>query len=194
MTWHLAGEAVNGEEAVRLCDRLNPDVVLMDIVMPEMDGVTATRIIHQKHPNIKVVALSSYLDESLVINTLQAGAIGYLLKNISSDELAHAIRSAYHGHAMLSPEATQVMVHVTSQSSLPGHDLTDRERVVLGLMTKGLNNTQIAEKLVLSPSTIKTHVSNILSKMNATCRTEAVAIAVKYDLGKSISSQSNSQY
>lgn len=178
----LAGEASNGTDAIKLCDQVTPDVVLMDIVMPEMDGVTATRAIHKKHPEIKVLALSSYLDESLVINTLQAGAIGYLIKNISSDDLARAIRTAYNGHAMLSPEATQVMVHAASQPTIPGHDLTDRERSVLSLMSKGLNNAQIAERLVLSSSTIKTHVSNILSKMNVTCRTEAVAIAVKYGL------------
>lgn len=181
----LSGEAATGDEAVSLCDRVIPDVVLMDIVMPEMDGVTATRIIHQRHPEVKVVALSSYLDENLVITTLQAGAIGYLLKNISSNDLADAIRTAYSGQIMLSPEATQVMVHAATSDPIPGRDLTDRERVVLCLMVKGLNNSQIAERLILSTSTIKTHVSNILSKLNATCRTEAVATAVKYGLDSS---------
>jgi two-component system, NarL family, response regulator LiaR len=178
----LAGEAASGSEAIDICDRVIPDVILMDIVMPEMDGVTATRVIRQKHPGIKIVALSSYLDEALVVNTLQAGAIGYLLKNISSNDLIQAIRTAYNGRATLSPEATQVMVQATNQGPIPGHDLTDRERAVLSLMVEGCNNPQIAARLVISPSTVKSHVSNILSKLNATCRTEAVAISVKYGL------------
>jgi two-component system, NarL family, response regulator LiaR len=178
----LAGEASNGVEAIEICDRVIPDIILMDIVMPEMDGVTAIRVIRQRHPEIKIVALSSYLDEAMVVNTLQAGAIGYLLKNISSIDLAKAIRTAYNGRATLSPEATQVMVHAVNQGPIPGRELTDRERAVLALMMEGFNNPQIASRLVISQSTVKSHVSNILSKLNATCRTEAVAIAVKYGL------------
>jgi two-component system, NarL family, response regulator LiaR len=178
----LAGEASNGVEAIEICDRVIPDIILMDIVMPEMDGVTAIRVIRQRHPDIKIVALSSYLDEALVVNALQAGALGYLLKNISSIDLAKAIRTAYNGRATLSPEATQVMVHAVNQGPIPGRELTDRERAVLALMMVGFNNPQIASRLVISQSTVKSHVSNILSKLNATCRTEAVAIAVKYGL------------
>lgn len=178
----LAGEASNGIEAIELCNKVHPDVILMDIVMPDMDGITAIKKIKQKNPCIQIVALSSFKDEALVVNSLQAGAIGYLLKNVSADELAHTIRTAYRGHVTLSPEATQVMIHAATQVPMPGHDLTDRERDVLALMIEGLNNTQIAQRLVVSPSTIKSHVSNILAKLNATCRTEAVAIAVRFGL------------
>lgn len=178
----LVGEAANGDEAIEICNKVIPDVILMDIVMPEMDGIAAIRAIRQKHPEIKIIALSSYLDEALVVNTLQAGAVGYLLKNISSNDLIQAIRTAHAGRVSLSPEATQVMVHAVNQGPIPGHDLTDRERAVLSLMVNGFNNPQIATRLVVSLSTVKTHVSNILSKLNATCRTEAVAIAIKNGL------------
>ncbi len=178
----LAGEASNGIEAIELCNKVHPDVILMDIVMPNMDGITAIKKIKQKNPTIQIVALSSFKDEALVVNSLQAGAIGYLLKNVTADELAHTIRAANRGHVTLSPEATQVMIHAATQIPTPGHDLTDRERDVLALMIEGLNNTQIAQRLVVSPSTIKSHVSNILAKLNATCRTEAVAIAVRFGL------------
>jgi len=178
----FAGEAANGQEAIDLCGKLLPDVILMDIVMPEMDGVTATRAIKQKYPGVNIVALSSFKDEALVVNALQAGAIGYLMKNVSATELAQTIRTTHSGHVTLSPEATQVMIHAATQIPLPGHDLTDRERAVLALMIEGLNNTQIANRLIVSPSTIKSHVSNILGKLNATCRTEAVATAVRYGL------------
>jgi len=175
----LAGEAENGEAAIQLCIRLQPDVVLMDLVMPEMDGATATRRIRQKCPAVQVLALTSYKDQTLVRNALQAGAIGYLLKDVSADELAQAIRLAHAGRATFSPEATQALVQPVSQSPTPGFDLTERERAVIALMVEGLNNTQIAAKLVVSRSTIKTHVSNILSKLGVASRAEAVALAVR---------------
>jgi NarL family two-component system response regulator LiaR len=175
----FAGEADSGATAVQLCAQFKPDVILMDMVMPDMDGPTATRIIRQKFPQMQIIALTSFKEEGLVQSALEAGAIGYLLKDISADDLAQAIRAAHIGRATLSPEAAQVLVDAASQPPAPGHDLTDRERTVLGLMIEGLNNTQIAQRLVVSPSTIKSHVSNILSKLGATSRTEAVALAIR---------------
>jgi NarL family two-component system response regulator LiaR len=178
----LAGEAANGQAAVQLCAKLQPDVVLMDMVMPDMDGATATRLIRKQSPSIQVLALTSFKEEILVQSALQAGAIGYLLKDLSADELAQAIRAAHAGRATLSPGAAQALVHATSQPPAPGVDLTDRERDVLKLMVEGLNNTQIATRLAISPSTVKSHVSNILSKLGVASRTEAVTLALRNKL------------
>jgi two-component system, NarL family, response regulator LiaR len=175
----LAGEAASGQAAVEQCARLQPDVVLMDMVMPEMDGATATRLIRKLSPKIQVLALTSFKEEILVQSALQAGAIGYLLKDISADELAEAIRSAHAGRSTLSPEASQALVHASSQPPAPGLDLTERERVVLTCMAEGLNNTQIAARLGVSPSTVKSHVSNILAKLGVASRTEAVSLALR---------------
>ncbi|HCC79222.1 MAG TPA: DNA-binding response regulator [Anaerolineae bacterium] len=175
----LAGEASGGQAAIQLCAQVQPDVILMDMVMPDMDGATATRLIRQQFGSIQVLALTSFKEESLVQGALQAGAIGYLLKDVSADELARAIRAAHAGRATLSPEAAQVLVHAASQPPPPGFDLTERELVVLVLMVEGLNNTQIAARLIVSPSTIKSHVSNILSKLGVASRTEAVALALR---------------
>ena len=178
----LAGEAADGKTALQLCAQVRPDVVLMDLVMPEMDGATATRAIRQQFPEVQVLALTSFKEEERVQNVLQAGAIGYLLKDISADDLAEAIRAAHAGRATLASEAAQALVHATTQSPVPGHDLTERERVVLALLVEGLNNTQIAGKLYVSPSTIKSHVSNILSKLGVASRTEAAALALRHGL------------
>jgi two-component system, NarL family, response regulator LiaR len=178
----LVGEAGSGLEAIALCSNALPDVILMDLMMPEMDGATATRLIRQKHPKVQIIALTSFKDQETVQNALQAGAIGYLLKDVSADELARAIRAAHAGRATLAPEATQALVQAANQPPAPGHDLTERERVVLALMVEGLNNTQIAARLVVSPSTIKTHVSNILSKLGVASRSEAVALALRSGL------------
>jgi two-component system, NarL family, response regulator LiaR len=175
----LAGEAENGQAAIQLCAKLQPDVILMDMVMPDMNGATATRTIRQQFPNVQVIALTSFKEEELVKSALEAGAIGYLLKDVSADELVRAIRSAHAGRATLSPEAAQALVNAASQPPAAGNDLTERERVVLALMIEGLNNTQIAGKLTVSPSTIKSHVSNILSKLGVTSRTEAVTLALR---------------
>jgi len=174
----LAGEAASGQAAVQLCAQLQPDVVLMDMVMPDMDGATATRLIRKQSPLIQVIALTSFKEEILVQSALQAGAIGYLLKDVSVDELAQAIRAAHAGRTTLSPEAAQALVHAASQPPAPGSDLTERERAVLALMVEGLNNTQIAARLTVSPSTVKSHVSNILSKLAVASRTEAVTLAL----------------
>jgi two-component system, NarL family, response regulator LiaR len=175
----LAGEAESGEAAVQLCAEAQPDVILMDMVMPEMDGAAATQAIRQQSPQVQVIALTSYKEGDLVKNALKAGAIGYLLKDVSADELAGAIRAAHSGRATLSPQAAQALVETARQTPLPGLDLTEREREVLALIVEGLNNTQIAGKLVVSPSTIKSHVSNILSKLGVASRTEAVTLALR---------------
>lgn len=175
----LAGEAGSGQAAIQLCAQLQPDVVLMDMVMPDMDGATATRLIRKQSHLVQVLALTSFKEEILVQSALQAGAIGYLLKDVSADELAQAIRAAHAGRATLSPEAAQALVHAASQPPAPGIELTGRERDVLTLMIEGLNNTQIAGKLTISPSTVKFHVSNILAKLGVESRTEAVTLALR---------------
>ena len=175
----LVGEAASGQAAIQLCAQLQPDVVLMDMVMPDMDGVAATRLIRKQSPFIQVLALTSFKEEFLIKSALQAGAIGYLLKDVSADDLARAIHDAHAGRATLSPEATQALVNAASQSPAPGLDLTEREREVLKLMVEGLNNTQIAARLTVNPSTIKSHVSNILSKLGVASRTEAVTLALR---------------
>ncbi len=180
----LVGEATNGVEALAMAERRRPDVVLMDLVMPEMDGATATRLLRERHPEIQVIVLTSFKEEEMVQGALAAGAIGYLLKNVSADELVNAIRAARMGRPTLAPEATQVLIHSATHPKHPplGHDLTERERDVLALMVAGLNNNEIAERLIVSRSTVKYHVSNILSKLQAASRTEAVAYALQQKL------------
>lgn len=178
----LAGEAADGDEAIQLCARLLPDIVLMDIIMPNIDGVTATRAIRQRFPTVQVIALTSFAEEELVQNALQAGAISYLLKDVSADELAQAIRAAHTGRGTFAPEAAQALAHAAVQPPPPGHDLTAREQAVLALLVEGLNNTEIAARLVVSPSTIKSHVSHILRKLGVSSRTEAAALAVRHRL------------
>jgi NarL family two-component system response regulator LiaR len=178
----LVGEAESGRTAIQLCAEVLPDVVLMDMAMPEMDGVTATRLIHQQFPQVRVIALTSFKEGKLIREALEAGAIGYLLKDVSAEELAQAIRAAHAGRATLSPEAAQTLVHAASQPPAPGLDLTGREREVLTLMVEGLNNTQIAGRLVVGHSTVKSHVSNILSKLGVASRTEAVTLALRNHL------------
>lgn len=178
----LAGEAESGEAAIRLCAEVLPDVILMDMAMPDMDGAAATRAIRQQFPQVQVIALTSFKEGDLVKNALEAGAIGYLLKDVSADELADAIRAAHSGRATLSPEAAQALVETANQPQAAGLDLTERELEVLALMVEGLNNTQIAGRLTVSPSTIKSHVSNILSKLGVASRTEAVTLALRSHL------------
>jgi NarL family two-component system response regulator LiaR len=178
----LVAEASSGEEAVRLCEEARPDVVMMDLVMPGMDGAAATKAIRDKCPHIQVIALTSFKEEELVEGALQAGAIGYLLKNVSADELADAIRAAYAGRPTLAPEAAQALIQSARKPRALGYDLTERELEVLALMVEGLSNPEIAERLVVSRSTVKFHVSNVLSKLGAASRTEAVSLALKHSL------------
>ncbi len=181
----LVGEASDGTQALELCQETQPDVVLMDLVMPGMDGATATGHLREKCPDVQVIALTSYKDQELVEGALKAGAIGYVLKDVSADDLADAIRSAAAGMPTLSPEAAQVLLQATrSPEHKPGSDLTNREREVLNLMVEGLNNKQIAERLIVSASTAKFHVSSILSKLGVASRTEAVAVALQNKLVK----------
>ena len=174
----LVGEAESGEAAIRLCAEVLPDVILMDMVLPGMDGAASTRLIRQQFPQVQVIALTSFKTGDLVRNALEAGAIGYLLKDVTAEELVRAIRAAHAGRATLSPEVAQTLVEISGQPQ-PGHNLTVRELEVLALMVDGLNNTQIAGKLTVSPSTIKSHVSNILSKLGVSSRTEAVTLALR---------------
>ena len=178
----LVGEAESGAAAIKLCGEIQPDVVLMDMVLPDMDGATITREIRLKFPQIQVIVLSSFKEGELVKKALDAGAIGYLLKDVSADELGTAIRSAQAGRATLSPEAAQSLVENATLPPVPGLDLTEREREVLALMVEGLSNTQIAGKLTVSSSTIKSHVSNILSKLGVASRTEAVTLALRHHI------------
>ena len=177
----LVGEAENGDEAVRRCGLLYPDVILMDLMMPGTDGVTATRLIRQTYPTVQVIALTSFPEDELVQNALRAGATGYLLKNVSARELAEAIRAAHKGKMTLSPEAAQALAHAAAQQA-EGAELTDREREVLKLMVEGLNNAEIAERLVVSLSTVKYHISNILSKLQVDNRVAAVTLAIQKKL------------
>jgi NarL family two-component system response regulator LiaR len=181
----LAGEASSGEEAVQKCSALDPDVVLMDMVMPGMDGAAATQVVRERCPRTQVIVLTSFPEEALIKRALEAGAIGYLLKNVSADELAGAIRAAHAGRPTLAPEATRALIHAATRpldERLPGHDLTAQERKVLGLLVEGLSNPAIAARLVVSRSTAKFHVSSILSKLGVASRTEAVALAVQHHL------------
>ena len=178
----LVAEAGSGAEAVELCQKTAVDVVLMDLMMPEMDGAETTRHLRQRHPDIQVIALTSFREETLVQGALQAGAISYLLKNVSADELAAAIRAAYAGRPTLSPEATAALIQAATRPTPVAYELTPRELEVLTLMTQGLSNPEMAQKLVVSRSTIKFHVSSILSKLGVNGRTEAVALALQEKL------------
>ena len=177
--FELAGEAAHGEAALYLCQSQDVDVILMDLVMPVMDGITAIERIHADYPDIQIIALTTFKEDKLVQGALQAGAISYLLKNVSIDDLSAAIRQAYEGKSVLAPEAAQVLISAATQPPAPGYDLTEREREVLRLLIEGLSNQEIGDQLVISHSTVKNHVSNILSKLNAANRAEAVALALK---------------
>ena len=175
----IVGEADNGEKALALCSQIQPDVILMDMMMPVMDGTTATRAIRQLYPQIQIIVLTSFPEEALVPQAIQAGAIGYLLKDVQAEELVTAIRAAHTGRPTLGLLAAQALMNATTQPTKPHYDLTRREREVLKLMTMGLTNADIAERLTLSTSTVNFHVSNILSKLGTLNRTEAVSLAVK---------------
>jgi len=178
----LVGEAKNGLEAIQLCHRNKPDVILMDLMMPEMDGIAATHAILQEYPDIKIIAMTSFEEEELVQGVLAAGAISYLLKNVTADELVTAIRAASLGKSTLSPEAARVLVQATRPTKQPSYNLTGREMEVLTLVVQGESNQQIADQLIVSVATVKAHISNILSKLEVSSRAEASAYAIKHKL------------
>ena len=178
----VVGEARDGREAVRLCEQFQPDVILMDLVMPELDGIAATRLIRKQWPHVQVIALTSFGEKELVQNALQAGAISYLLKNVSGSDLAAAIRAACAGRSTLAAEAIEALIQPAVSESVPGLDLTSRERDVLALLVKGLTNPAIAERLSISRATVKVHISNILSKLGVSNRAEAIAVAIQRKL------------
>ena len=180
----LVGEAADGYEALEVCAEVEPDVILMDLIMPGMDGVEATRAVRQRWPETQVIALTSFQEKQLIRDALEAGAIGYLLKNVNVEELAAAIRSAYAGQSALAPEAIQVLLQdeVTDVEEFPDYQLTNREMEVLVLLVEGLNNRQIAERLFVSRSTAKAHVSHILEKLDVSNRAEAITLALRHKL------------
>ncbi len=178
----LVGEAGNGDEALAHYGQTQPDVILMDMMMPGMDGITATRAILKERPHMRIIMLTSFVEESVVQNALQAGAIGYLLKNVTINTLAVAIRSAYAGQPVLSPEATTALIHAKTDSIKLGGDLSPREREVLALIVEGLNNEEIAERLVISTATARHHVSACLNKLGAANRAQAAVLATRHHL------------
>lgn len=179
----LAGEASNGFEAVSLVEQLHPDVVLMDLIMPGMDGIYASREILKNHPGIRIIALTSFSEVQLIQDALEAGVKGYLFKNATANELANAIRAVHAGNTIFSPEAAQMLSRVSAGTSeMVAFNFTTREKEVLELMVAGYNNHELSDALTLSLSTIKFHVSNILSKMNVRSRGEAISMAIKHHL------------
>jgi NarL family two-component system response regulator LiaR len=177
----LIGEAGDGQEAVDLCETLQPDVVLMDLIMPRMGGVEATRQICEHNPEIQIIALTSFQDKKMVQEAIQAGAISYLLKNVDGDNLTAAIRSAHAGRGTLSPEVTRDLISTEEQPKI-GDDLTPRELEVLALMVAGLTNPEIADRLTISRATASSHVSHILQKLEVANRAEAIVLAVRSNL------------
>jgi len=178
----LVGEAKNGLEALNLCRKKKPDVILMDLMMPVMDGIAATRAILADYPEIKIIAMTSFEEEELVQGVLAAGAMGYLLKNVTADDLAKAIRDAVSGRSTLSPEAATALIHATRPTKQPLYDLTEREREVLNLVVQGNSNQHIADAMVISVATVKAHISSILSKLQVSSRAEAIAYAIKHKI------------
>jgi two-component system, NarL family, response regulator LiaR len=178
----FAGEADNGRTALA-CLRTNvPDVILMDIAMPEMGGIPAMRGILKQYPQVKVIMLTSYAEDELIQESLQAGALGFLLKNSSIETLASAIRTVYAGQPVLAPEVTKALIRLQTSPLKPGADLSQREQEVLALMVEGLSNEEIAERLVISPATARHHVSACIQKLGASNRAQASAMAVKLGL------------
>jgi NarL family two-component system response regulator LiaR len=181
----LVGEAANGAEALAAVARSRPEVVLMDLVMPEMDGVEATRRLAAEHPKVKVIVLTSFSDDDKLYPAIKAGAVAYLLKDVGARELAEAIRAAARGEVRLAPEVTRRLMSgiAGGAEAAPENELTDREREVLACLGRGLSNKEIGSELFISEKTVKTHVSNLLDKLGLADRTQAALYAVKHGLG-----------
>jgi NarL family two-component system response regulator LiaR len=177
----VVAEARDGQEAIEKCETIEVDVILMDLIMPELGGVAAIHMIHKRWPEVCIVALTSFQERELVQEALKAGAISYLLKNVSGPDLAEAIRDSYAGRPMLATEAVAALIDTEDEEEV-GKDLTLREREVLRLLCKGLTNPEIALQLSVSRSTVKAHVSHILSKLGVSNRSEAIALAIEKKL------------
>jgi two-component system, NarL family, response regulator LiaR len=178
----LIGEASNGREAVELALAQRPDLALMDLVMPEMDGVAAIAELKRAMPTLKIIALTTFADADLVLGAVQAGADGYLLKDIDVSELTRAIRTVTGGQPYLHPEATRHLLQATARPEQPSERLTSREQEVLAFVARGLTNRQIADALTISEKTVSVHVSNVLSKLGLASRTQAALYAARAGL------------
>jgi NarL family two-component system response regulator LiaR len=183
----VIGEAEDGIEAIEMINQLRPDVVLMDLVMPHMDGITATQKVHETGFPTKIIALTSFSEDDKVFPAIQAGAASYLLKDVSPDDLVDAIRAAYHGESRLHPDITRKLMEQVSRTKqlpqeTPKIELTGREREVICLVAVGRNNREIAEELFISEKTVKTHISNILGKLNLEHRTQLAIYAIKNNM------------
>ncbi|MGE0542602.1 MAG: response regulator [Dehalococcoidia bacterium] len=176
----VAGEAPDGREAVALVSSVQPDIVLMDLVMPVMDGVTATEAIKRADPHIRVIALTTFSEAELVLGALQAGADGFLLKDVEIGELSDVIRAVHSGRPYLHPEATRHLLNVTTRPrAVPSTSLTQREQTVLSLVAQGLTNREIADQLGIADKTVSVHVSNLLGKLGLASRTQAALYAAQ---------------
>ena len=183
----VVGEAGDGQAAIEMVQQLNPDIVLMDLVMPNLDGISATRQVKSLGPDVKVIALTSFTEDDKVFPAIQAGASSYLLKDVSPDDLVDAIRAVHRGEARLHPDIARKLMKQVAQQTSPPHeshleDLTEREREVVNLVAKGRSNQEIANELVISEKTVKTHVSNILGKLQLEDRTQLAIYAIKKGL------------
>lgn len=178
----LAGEASNGREAFEQVRQLHPDLILMDLMMPQMDGVAAIAAIKREWPRLPIIALTTFAESDLVLGAVHAGADGYLLKDVDVQELAHAIRQVYGGQPYLHPEATRHLLQATAHPEPTPDRLTHREQEVLTLVARGLTNRQIADRLVISEKTVSVHISNMLSKLGLASRTQAALYATRVGL------------